>query len=160
MQQFSESHFHLSNTVIHNVKFLNFQTPENFAVNYLKFNHRGQILENLSQRCKWNSKHWRPWSDCSSRSSLLWVCNVCTDWSVRKFRIITVGYLTIHFLLFTSRTAFMRYPLVVMMPRHLMRAEYRRIHCGSQPSPSFSVLLDLITSCNLSAGSKAKKRYI
>ena len=31
----------------------------------------------LSKRCKWNSIQWRPWSDCSSRSSLIWVCTVC-----------------------------------------------------------------------------------
>ena len=29
-------------------------------------------------------------ADCSSRSSLVWVCTVCPDLSVRKFRIITV----------------------------------------------------------------------
>ena len=29
-------------------------------------------------------------SDCSSRSSLIWVCTVCPDLSVRKLRIITV----------------------------------------------------------------------
>ena len=33
----------------------------------------------------------RPWSDCSSRSSLIWVCTVCPDLSVRKLRKITVG---------------------------------------------------------------------
>ena len=30
-------------------------------------------------------------ADCSSRSSLIWVCTVCPDLSVRKLRIITVS---------------------------------------------------------------------
>ena len=33
----------------------------------------------------------RPRSDCSSRSSLIWVCTVCSDLPVRKLRIITVS---------------------------------------------------------------------
>ena len=32
----------------------------------------------------------RHWSDCSSRSSLIWVCTVCPDLPVRKHRNITV----------------------------------------------------------------------
>ena len=43
------------------------------------------------KRCKWNSKQWRPRSDCSSRSSLIWVCTVCPDLSVRKLWINTVN---------------------------------------------------------------------
>ena len=34
-------------------------------------------------------------SHCSSRSSLIWVCNVCLDLSVQKLRIITVDSLLI-----------------------------------------------------------------
>ena len=45
---------------------------------------------NESKRCRRNSKQCRPWSDCSSRSSLIWVCTVCPGISVRKLRIITV----------------------------------------------------------------------
>ena len=45
---------------------------------------------NVSKRCRGNCKHCRPWSDCSSRSSLIWVCTVCPDLSVWKLRIITV----------------------------------------------------------------------
>ena len=37
------------------VKFLNFQTPENFAVIYLKFKQRGQTSMIFLKRCKWNS---------------------------------------------------------------------------------------------------------
>ena len=32
----------------------------------------------------------RPWSDCSSRSKLIWVYTVCSDLSVQKFRNITL----------------------------------------------------------------------
>ena len=46
---------------------------------------------NESKRCRWNSKQCRPWSDCSSRSSLIWVCTVCPGISVLKLRIITVA---------------------------------------------------------------------
>ena len=45
---------------------------------------------NESKRCRRNGKQCRPWSDFSSRSSLIWVCTVCPDISVRKLRIITV----------------------------------------------------------------------
>ena len=74
------------------IKFLNFGTPEIFAVIYLKFKQRGQT-SGYFVKCKWskwNSKQWRPWSDCSSRSSLIWVCTVCPYLSVRKLRVITV----------------------------------------------------------------------
>ena len=33
---------------------------------------------NASQRCRLNSKHCRSRSDCSMRSSLIWVCTVCS----------------------------------------------------------------------------------
>ena len=71
--------------------FLNFRMLDNFAVIYLKFRQRGQTLGiTSSKRCKWNSKQCRPCAD-SSRSSLMWVCNVCPNLSVRKHRIITVS---------------------------------------------------------------------
>ena len=47
---------------------------------------------NESKWCRWNSKQCRPWSDCSSRSSLIWVCTVCLDISVWKLRIITLHH--------------------------------------------------------------------
>ena len=34
---------------------------------------------------KWNGKQCRPWSDCSSGSSLIWVCTVCICHFVRNF---------------------------------------------------------------------------
>ena len=37
-------------------------------------------------RC--NGKQWRPCSDCSSRSSLIWVCTACLDMFVWKLRFI------------------------------------------------------------------------
>ena len=47
-------------------------------------------LRNVSKRCRRNSKQYRPRSDCSSRSSLIWVYIVCPGLSVPKLRIITV----------------------------------------------------------------------
>ena len=73
------------------VKFLKFRTPKFFAVSYLKFKQRGQTL-GLSKWCKGYGKQWRPWSDCSSRSSLIWVCTVCLDLSVRKLTSISRMY--------------------------------------------------------------------
>ena len=43
------------------------------------------------RRC--NGKQWRPWSDCSSRSSLIWVCTVCLDMFVRKIRFIILDHM-------------------------------------------------------------------
>ena len=52
---------------------------------------RPNLKRILSKWCKWNSNQWRPWSDCSwRRSSLIWVCTVCPDLSIRKLRVITV----------------------------------------------------------------------
>ena len=48
------------------------------------------LYHRVSKRCRRNGKQCRPWSDCSSRSSLIWVCTVCPGISVRKLRIITV----------------------------------------------------------------------
>ena len=45
---------------------------------------------NAPKRCSQYCKQCRPWSDCFLRSSLIWVCTVCPDLSVRKLRIITV----------------------------------------------------------------------
>ena len=48
---------HEDGTCVNTVKFLNFGTPEIFAVIYLKFKQRGQTLKGiLSKWCKWNSK--------------------------------------------------------------------------------------------------------
>ena len=38
----------------------------------------------------WSGKQCKPWSDCSSRNCLIWLCTVCPGLSVRKLRIITV----------------------------------------------------------------------
>ena len=49
--------------------------------------------------CTWrNGKQCRPWSDCSFRSSLIWVCTVCICHFVRKvgvqnFRTCTIMHL-------------------------------------------------------------------
>ena len=64
--------------------------PEKFAVVTLKLNKEALPWSNVSKRCRGNCKQCRPWSHCSSRSSLIWVCTVCPDLSVRKLRIILV----------------------------------------------------------------------
>ena len=43
-----------------------------------------------SKTCRQNGKQCRPWSGCSSRSSLIWVYTVCPELSVQKFMTITV----------------------------------------------------------------------
>ena len=48
---------------------------------------------NECKRCRRNGKQRRPRSDCSSRSSLIWVYTVCPGISVRKLGIITATYI-------------------------------------------------------------------
>ena len=67
--------------------------------NFLKYSDTQKNLNyvvlpqsNESKRCRRNGKQCRPWSDFSSRSSLIWVCTVCPGISVRKLRIITVMF--------------------------------------------------------------------
>ena len=42
-----------------------------------------RFYRNATKRCRWKCKQGRPWSDCSSRSSLIWVCTVCPDLPVQ-----------------------------------------------------------------------------
>ena len=49
------------------------------------------LLSHASKRCRRNCKQCRPWWDCSSRNSLIWVSTVCPDLSVQKLRIIMVS---------------------------------------------------------------------
>ena len=77
---------------MHTVKILKFRTPKKFAVITLKVEQDDFSLEKCIKRCSQNCKQCRPWSDCSSRSCLIWVCTVCPDLSVRKLRNITVTY--------------------------------------------------------------------
>ena len=56
------------------------------AVIILKVEQNGFSIVYCIQRCRGNCKQCRPWSDCSSRSSLIWVCTVCPDLSVRKLK--------------------------------------------------------------------------
>ena len=70
------------------VKFLNFRTPENFAVNYLKFKQRGQnhrVFRPKDAKGRANSE------DPDQTAPLVWVCTVCPDLYVRKLRVITVS---------------------------------------------------------------------
>ena len=55
-----------------------------------KIQIKGPNLQYLVQKMPIHSKQWRPWSDCSSRSSLIGVCTVCPSMSVQKFRIFMV----------------------------------------------------------------------
>ena len=79
-------------------KVLKFSDAKIFAVIYLKFRQRGKkrIWQNEKQKRKWansgdpDQTARRPWSDCSSRSSLIWVCTVCQELSVQKLRVIRV----------------------------------------------------------------------
>ena len=74
------------------VNFLNIRTPKKICCNHHKSWTRWLFLRvNASKRCIGNSKQCRPWSDCCSRSSLIWVCTVCPDLSVWKLRKITVS---------------------------------------------------------------------
>ena len=66
-------------------KFPKYSDTQNICCNYPKSWTRWHFL-----RCRGNCKQCRPWSDCSSRSSLIWVCSVCPDLSVWKLRNITV----------------------------------------------------------------------
>ena len=45
----------------------------------------------MFKRFRQNNKQSRPWSDCSLRSSLIWVCTVCSDLSVPILQVISVS---------------------------------------------------------------------
>ena len=68
----------------------NLETRKN-CCNYSKIWTIVLLQSNASKRRRRNCKQCRPWSDCSSRSSLIWVCAVCPDLSVRKLRNIMVN---------------------------------------------------------------------
>ena len=63
---------------------------------WLSYKWNSWILQcNIAfKRCRQNNKQSRHWSDCSLRSSLIWVCTVCTSLSVPIFQIITVARFT------------------------------------------------------------------
>ena len=69
------------------VLFLNFWTPENFAVNYLKFKPRGQALEYFCPKGA-NGIANSEDPDQTAPLGAVWsgVCTVCPDLSVRKLR--------------------------------------------------------------------------
>ena len=73
------------------VKFLNFGMPEIFAEIYLKFKQKGQILRVFCQNCANGIVNSEDPDQTAPRSSLIWVCTVCPDLSVRKLRVITVS---------------------------------------------------------------------
>ena len=70
------------------VKFLNFQTPENFAVIYLKFKQRGQTSGNFAKKANGIAYSGDPDHAYCPRSSLIWICTVCPDLPVQKHRVI------------------------------------------------------------------------
>ena len=57
------------------------RSPKFLDTQYVCCNHpkiqTKRSLRNLFKRCRWNGKQCRPRSDCSSRSSLIWLCTVC-----------------------------------------------------------------------------------
>ena len=67
------------------VKILKIGTPEIITIIVLQLE---RILQCniVFKRCRQNNKQRRPWSDCSMRSSLIWVCTVCSDLSVPIFK--------------------------------------------------------------------------
>ena len=90
-------------------------SPMSLRLRWAKKEAKPQVI--MSNWCQGNSKQWRPWSDCYSRTSLIWVCTVfpdqwgpwsdcysrssmiwvCTVWpdlSARKLRVITVAHRT------------------------------------------------------------------
>ena len=63
---------------------------QKIAVINLKFEQCGCTVESII--CRQNGKQYRPWSDCSFRSSLIWVYTVCPGLYVWKLRVIIGKY--------------------------------------------------------------------
>ena len=57
-----------------------------YTVQFLKIQTNMVALpqSNAFKRCRHSGKQCRPWSDCTSRSSLIWIYTVCSDLPVRK----------------------------------------------------------------------------
>ena len=55
-------------------KFPKYSDTQKFVVTTLKLNYVALPQSNESKRCRQNGKQCTPWLDCSSRSSLIWVC--------------------------------------------------------------------------------------
>ena len=68
--------------VNNSVKILKIRTPGKFAVITLKFEQASFTVEQCIQKMRQKYKQCRPWSDCSSRSSLIRSCTVCPSLSV------------------------------------------------------------------------------
>ena len=68
-----------SRSYYHTVKFLNFQTPENFAVIYLKFKQRGQTLGYFIKKMQMELQTVK--TLIRLLLELIWVCTVCPDLS-------------------------------------------------------------------------------
>ena len=75
---------------LHTVKFLNIGTPEIFAVIYLKLKQRGQTVRVFCQNGANGIANSEDTDQTAPRSSLIWVCTICPDLSVRKLKVITV----------------------------------------------------------------------
>ena len=69
------------------VKFLNFRTPENFAVINLKFKQKRQ---NLGEFCQKDANGKANSEDPDQTAPLIWVCTVWPKVFVQKFRIFMV----------------------------------------------------------------------
>ena len=74
------------------IKFQNFRTPENFDVIYLKLKQKRPNFSVFRQKDA-NEIHVANIEDPDQTApSLILVCTVCPDLSVRKLRVITVIY--------------------------------------------------------------------
>ena len=71
-------------------KFSKYSYTQNICCNHSRIWNMWLYQSYECKRCRRNGKQCRPWSDCCSRSSLIWVCTVCLGISVWKLRIITV----------------------------------------------------------------------
>ena len=112
------------------VKFLNFGTPEIFAVIYL--NSKRPNLRVFHQKDVNGIANSEDPDQTAPRSSLIWVCTtcICPDQSVRKLRIITVASVAVlHCLCYTwSETLKTCFP---MKEAHFLMAEADSLRMGS-----------------------------
>ena len=114
------------------------------CVMYLKLKQMGR---KLSKRCRWNGKQCRPWSDCSSRSSLIWVYTVCQGFFVRKLRIITVIELLVQTYWIGDLIWRLTKPYLMTLKALLSWPQFTKLFsCSSQLSLKFIMLLHLLVS--------------
>ena len=102
---------------------------------------------NASKRCRGNCKQCRPWSDCSSRGSLIWVCTVCPGLSVWKRRKITVTTFRKASSIFFFQEN--KHPLNTYMSHIVRKSVYAICKQQRRRSVCASVQSDKCLSCSL-----------